>query len=311
MPTSLQNPGLVYLADKAIIAAAAEIACIKDFCWSLSDQAIQPGTTMKVNLFDSAPARVFNRETNNYETVDGTVTQAEISFDTHLKKTFMFTDKDFLLVNVAVWDQAGEAGGVALAQAILSAISDKINKTNIPKSGPCATGGTFGAANEYVLATATKKTVAKLRKAARAAGIAPRRSVLALCPDHYADILAELDSHIYNGDEAVRLGRIPGLYGFKSVVEMEMNDGEGENLVGAVIPDQAIGIAGRAIEVQSPSNYQEVGMTVDEGSGLPITIRRHGSPKYGENFVNMETLFGGALLQANKIVRLVSSATAA
>lgn len=310
MPTSLQSPGLIYLADRAIVAAYAEICAIKDFCWNLSDEAVKPGTTMEVNLFDSSPARQFNRETNNYETVDGAVTHATISFDTHLKKTYMFEDKDFLSVNVGTWEQAGVAGGVALSQAILSTISDKINKTNIPKTGDCDTGGTFSAANEYVLASATKKTIAKLRKAARAAGIAPRRSVLTLCPDYYSDILSELDSHIYNGDEAIKTGRIPGLYGFKSVVEMEMDDGDGENLMGAIIPEQAIGIAGRRIKIQSPHMYEEIGTTVDEGSGLPLTIRRHGAPKYGDNFINLETLLGASLLQANKIVRLVSSATA-
>ena len=302
MATSLTSPALVFSTDKAIIAARKALAKVAYFGTDFSADAVQPGTTMKIPVFKHDEASEFNASTNNYETTDGSVTYAAVTFDHHVKHTFQFDDKDFTLVNgTNFWANAGRASGNALAKAISAAVSALINKTNIPKS----------ATNEAVFASVTKTTVAKLRDACAKADIDPGETVLMLTPTLFADLLATLDANVYGGPEAIRHGIVEGLYGFKAVIENgDLSASADEKLNGALIPSDGLVVAGRQVPVLSPSVYEEIGTTRDEVSGLVVGVRRHGDPATGANYVTHEALLGAALAQPEKCVRLVSAATA-
>ena len=303
MATSLTSPALVFATDKAIIAARRALAKVSVFATDFSADAVQPGSTMKIPVFTPSAAADFNASSNNYATADGSVTWASVTFGHHVKHTFQFDDKDFTLVNgTNFWANAGRASGNAIAKAILSAVSGLINRTAIPKS----------AANEAVLAAITKKdAIANLRAQCDTADIDPAETVLMLSPTYFAALLAQLDANLYGGPSAIREGVIDGLYGFKAVIENgALTTATGENLVGALIPTDGLAVAGRTVPVLSPNVYEEIGQTRDEVSGLVIGARRHGDPATGANYLTHEALFGAALVQPTKCVRLVSSATA-
>lgn len=298
MSTSLTSPALVFASDKAIIAARKEVAKASLFATDFSADAVQEGTTMKVPVFSPGQAKQFNRETNNYETVDGNVTYAPVTFDQHVKETFSFSDVDFTLVKgTNFWARAGEASGNAIAVAISAAVGALLVKSKV--------------ATEHVLASVTKANIAKIRAAMAAVGARADRSVVMLAPTQFADLLAALDANVYGGAEAIKNGVIPGLYGFKAIVEnSDLSADSAEKLVGCVVPEDALVIAGRVVPVMSPNVYEEIGLTTDEVSGLTIGARRHGNPATGDNFCTHEALFGASLVQATKCVRLVSAATA-
>lgn len=303
MASSITNPALSFCADTAIVAARPALAMVGLFATDFSHEAVKPGTTMKIPVFTPDAAAAFNKTSNNYETTDGSVTFADVTFDKHLKHTFSFDDTDMNEVNLAgsFWQKAGEASGNALALAIAGTVSGMINKTKIPKS----------AANEVILSSVTKQSIAKLRGSCFAAGIDPARTVLMLTPAAFGDLLALFDANVFGGPEAVRNGIIPRLYGFKAVCENgSLSSDTNEKLVGALVPEDAIVVAGRTIEVGSRAPYDEVGYQRDEVSGITLGLRRHGNPATGENFLNLEALFGSNLVQPTKIVRLVSAATA-
>ena len=302
MPTSLTSPQLTFATDKAIVASRKALARVVYFATDFSSEAVQPGTTMKVPVFKHGVASEFNEKTNNYETIDGSVLYPEVTFDHHVKHTFGFTDKDFMEVNGSnFWSKAGEASGVAISKAIASSVSALINKTKIPKS----------ATNESVFASVTKETVAKLRDTCSKADIDPGETVLMLTPTLFAALLATLDANAYGGPEAIRHGVVEGLYGFKAVIEnSDLSTSADEKLNGALIPTDALVVASRLVPVKSPSVYEEIGTTQDEVSGLVLGARRHGSPATGSNYATHEIVFGAALAQAEKCVRLVSAATA-
>ncbi len=302
MATSLTSPALVYSTDKAIIAARRALAKVAFFATDFSADAVQPGTTMKIPVFTPGAASAFDASTNNYEKTDGSVAFASVTFDHHVKHTFQFDDKDFTLVNgTNFWANAGRASGSALAKAIIGAVSALINKTVIPKS----------AANEVVFASVTKGAVAALRDTCAKADIDPGETVLMLTPKLFADLLATLDANVYGGPEAIRHGIVEGLYGFKAVMENgDLPASADEKLNGALIPTDALVVAGRQVPVLSPSVYEEIGTTRDDVSGLVVGVRRHGDPATGANYVTHEALLGAALAQPAKCVRLVSAATA-
>ncbi len=302
MATSLTSPALVYATDKAIIAARKALAKVGFFATDFSAEAVQPGTTMKIPIFTPGEATAFNASSNNYENAEGSVTWVPVTFDHHVKNTFQFDDKDFLLANgTHFWANAGRASGDAIAKSIIAAVSKLINKTNIPKT----------AANEVVWTSAAKTKVPDLRAVCDAADIDPAQTVLMLTPTRFAELLSTLDANIYGGPSAIRDGIVEGLYGFKAVIENgALDSGATEKLNGALIPTDGMAVAGRLVPVLSPSVYEEVGNTRDEVSGLVVGVRRHGNPATGANYVTHEALFGAALAQPGKCVRLVSAATA-
>lgn len=302
MASSLTSPALVFSARKAIEAAHKALVKIGLFSTNLSADAAQPGSTMKVPVFTPNAAAQFDASTNNYGNVDGTLTYAPVTFANHVKNTFGFSDKDFLeIIPGGVWDNAAKASGTSVAMAIATVVSGLINKTNIPKT----------ATNEVVFNSVTLPNVAKLRAKVTAAGADPARTVLMAEPTTFADILALLPANAYGGSDAIRDGVIPGLFGFKACIENAyLSTDAAEKLVGALVPEDALVVAGRTIEVQSPKNYQEVGYTTDEASGLTLGLRRFGDPRTGENYATVEALFGASLVQSSKCIRLVSQATA-
>lgn len=298
MATSLTSPALVFAADKAIIACRKALAKAQLFCTDFSAEATQPGSTLKIPVFTPGAATDFNASTNNYESTDGSVSFASIAFDHHVKNTFQFDDKDFTLVNgSAFWANAGRASGDAIAQAISKALAGLIVKDAV--------------SNEAVFAQSSKSALSALRKVCAEKGIDPAQTVVMLAPEAFAAILAALDANVYGGSEAIRQGIVEGLYGFKAVIEQsDLSTTATEKLVGALVPDTALAVAGRVVPVLSPGVYEEIGITTDEVSGLALGLRRHGNPATGANYATAEALFGAALVQPSKIVRLVSAATA-
>lgn len=323
MATSLTSPKLVFASNRAIIAARGELAKVSLFSTNFSDEAAQPGETLKVPIFLAGAAKDFDAQTSNYEDASGSVTWVPIKFDIHKHSTFQFNDKDFLDTSLTLWDNAGLASGQAIAQALVDTIAGGINSTTVPTSGldpnyvqEGSTGKTkggvvipsFTAANATLFKASTgnslKKQVAKLRAVCKKKGIKPSRSVLALNSDSFAELLDLLDSNIYGGTAAIQDGIIPRMFGFKAV--MECDEWANDNMVGAVIQEDSLAIAGRVVPVGAPGQYEEIGTTTDEGSGLVLGIRRHGNPATGANYATIEALFGHKLLQPTKIIRLVS-----
>ena len=286
MATSLTSPGLVFAADKAIVSTRKALAKVSQFATDFSDEAVKPGTTLQIPVYDGGTAEAFNASTANYEHATGTLKWASVTFSNHVKATFQFDDKDFLLgINSSVWGKAGDAAGRAISKSIVSAVSGLL---------------TYSAAKTQVTSwSATKANLAKLRAACAANALDPADCVVMLKAEQYADLLATLDASVYGGAEAIRAGMIEGLYGFKAVIEnddLPVASAADANLaVGVVVPQDAVVVAGRIVPVGSPAVYQEIGTTRDEVSGLTLGVRRHAAPAVGANFLTVEALFGAAL----------------
>lgn len=286
-------PGISYAAGKAIIGAQRALARVSAFTTNFSDETVNSvGDALVVKVFNGGEASEFDVDTNNYEHTDGSMTQVTIKFDTHLKHTFSFTDEEASKFNTTgIWADNGKIAGKVLARGIEKFVTEKITADAITAT--------------YAMASVTKANIAKIRKQCAAVETDPADSVLLLAPDQFADLLALLDSNVYGGAEAIKNGKIDGLYGFKAVMEATKLP---TGTIGAVIPETAIVVASRQVPVNCKGNYEEVGSMVDENSGLVLGMRRHGAPSKGQNFATLEVLMGCGLVQADKCIRLVTSA---
>lgn len=331
---SLKNPSIRFAANEIMLACRKDVAKAALFTTNFTAEAAQAGETLLIPLFDEGVAGEFRKAattsggvttpSNNYGDADGKAVYIPMSFKNHPKKSFAFGEDDFNLVNgTQFWEKAGAAAGRAIGLKILQVISGKINKTNIPTSGVDQTtfvnedgetvttgsGASFSAANEYVVGTEPfeLKDLAKFRAACKAANISIGNTILMLNAVKFSEVLAKLDAHVYGGNEAIRSGIIPSLFGYKAVIENdELND---TNLVGALVPADSIAIGSRTFKILNPSLYQELGQVTDDASGLVLNIRRGGDWRTGDSVLTAECLFGAKLIQPTKIVRLVTAAT--
>lgn len=286
-------PGISYAAGKAIIGAQRALARISAFTTNFSNETVKSiGDALVVKVFKGGEASDFDVDTNNYETTDGSMEHVTIEFSKHLKHTFSFSDEDAAKFNTTgIWADAGKDAGKVLSRGIEKFITQKISAEAI--------------AATHTLSSVNKANIANIRKACANVEADPTDSVLLLAPDPFADLLALLDSNIYGGAEAIRNGKIDGLYGFKSIMEATQLPA---GTIGAVIPETALVVASRKVPVNSKGNYEEVGEMVDEFSGLILGWRRHGAPAKGLNFGTLEVLMGSELAQPDKCIRLVTSA---
>ena len=331
MASSIKDPAVRFLANQVIMVARSGIARLADFSTDFSADAAQPGSTMLVQFFDDGEASEFRRHTvgdvqhNNYGDADGSSSFIPLKFSNHAKKTFEFTPEDYLNIGANRWIQAGDAAGRAVSRALLHTAVKLINPTNIPTSGTdekTEEDGTqlgtllpFGSWNELVADASqkiTKEYVAEaLTAACDAADIDAADTVLLLNGKEYGQLLATLDANVYDTPSAIQDGRIPGLYGFRAVVKVDnMTNIAGSNLRAALVPVNALGIAGRTIPVLNPKLYEDVGTVTDDKSGLVIQFRRGGDWRTDTSDLTAEALFGSKLLQPTKIVRIVSETPA-
>lgn len=280
--TSLTSAGLIKAANEALVKVSKDINIIKLFAYDLSDEAAGNNSVIKVPVIDAGAATAFDA-THDYETLTGSVAYVPVTLDTQVKATFKFDGMDILdTPNAPYWNKCAEGGATSVSTAISKAF-----------------GGLFTAPEEGgVSLTVSKSGLAKLRKEC-AGRIAD--TVLALAPEQYADALALFDANVYGGADAIKNGMIPGLYGFKAVVELR---DAGEGVKGALIPSNAIAVASRAVEVGDDSCYREIGNVSDE-NGFTLTVMRHGSAAKGMGFLNVTTMFGMAKVQPDAIKILV------
>ena len=323
MASSLTSPALRFAANEMITALHKDVVKVSQFTTNFTADAAQKGSTLLIPVIVDGTAGEFNRTSNNYGDVDGHIRYTPIKFDKHIKHSFGFSENDFNLVNgTSFWAKSGISTADAIGRKIASIVGKLINKDNVKTSGVDETEFTdvngdkvegtklsFSSANEHVIGTGdlTKKTVAGFRKACKDADIPVGQTILALNSTKFAELLAILDANMYGGTEAIRSGIIPFLYGYKAV--MEMDELDDTNLVGALIPETAVAVAGRIPEIQNPQLYTEVGTVTDEKSELTVQFRRGGDWKTGDSVATGESLFGASLVQPTKIVRLVTAAT--
>lgn len=271
-------------AESAVLAAHANLAKLSLFAKSYSELNGRPGESIAVPVYDLSPAGEFVAGSNDYGTGTNEVGGALINLDQHIVKSVSITDRNLAETGIN-WVKDTNA---ALADTITRGVNAYV----------------FGLINSSIELSATvdftKKTdVAALYEVAAANDIPVDRCVVALNPTAYAKVLGHLDSNVYGGYEAIRLGMIPGLYGFKGFVcSTNLNGCEG-----AVILDSAIGVASRYLAPATPGAYPEAWAATDE-SGFTLGARRFMDLNTGSDKFAMDALFGATVLQPSKIVRI-------
>lgn len=124
-----------------------------------------------------------------------------------------------------------------------------------------------------------------------------------MTPANFAAVLSQLDSNVFGGNEAIRYGYVPNLYGFAGFV-CAPNIPASLSADGAIIAQDAIGIASRYLYPGTEGAYPEAWSATTE-DGFTIGYRRFMDLCRGVNKFAADVLVGAKILQPSKIVRLV------
>lgn len=286
---ALTSPGLIKAANEALVGIGPDINIAKLFAYDMSDEFADYGTTVKVPVATATASELAltGESINDYETDSGSISYANVVLNHQPKATFKAPKAaDFEAPNAPYWGR--------MTSAMVNAIDGNISTVlgGLFTTTAC-TGG------KVVLASVTKESVAEL--ITKCAGRV-YETVLGLDPVGYATLLSLLDVSAYGGAEAIRTGYIPGLYGFKAVIQIKALP---SGVTGALIPSTAVAVAARKT-IKDEEGFIEAGTVMDE-NGFPITITRHFSAAKRDTFLNADVLWGAALVQPTKVKYLAAS----
>lgn len=281
---SLNSPGLIKGVNDAIVAVGSACNIAAEFTRDFSDVFVGEGLTAKVAVFKGGSASAFNSASNNYGKVDTNEDDfATISLNNHVKFTRKLDAAVYLeQPNNPYWAKMAEASSKRIAQSISDAIAACFTTTACTGAG-------------VTCASATLANIGGLRKSAQS-DIA--ETVVVLNGEYFTDLLIALGGTYGASAEALQGKIVKNLFGFKSVVCV---DGLPDTVVGALVPSHALAIAGRAINVQNPEAYAEWGTVTDPASGLTFTVRRHADANADGTLINVEALFGAAVVDGKAI----------
>ena len=127
------------------------------------------------------------------------------------------------------------------------------------------------------------------------------KCVVVLKPEQFATVLGLAKYSTLGSGEYIRTGVLPGLFGFKGFV---CSPTLPSGWKGAVVLDEAIGIASKYLAPSTAGSYPQAWSATDD-NGFTIGFRRYMDLATGRNNFAVEALFGAKLLQPKKIIKLV------
>lgn len=277
-------------SESAVIAAHKNLAKLNLFAKSFSELQGVPGKSIAVPVYGLTSAAAFNASTNNYATEPQSteIGGVLVTLDQHLVKSVTITDVQEAETGIRWATDSAYAIADMLTRGVNDYVFGLINSTNVTTTATTPS---------------TKAQIAGLYAVAANNDLPVDRCIVALKPTQFANVLAQLDANVYGGSEAIRLGVIEGLYGFKAFV-CAPNLPEGTD--GAIICDSAVGVASRYLFPGTEGAYPQAWSATDD-NGFTLGFRRFMDLATGSNKFAGDVLFGASLLQPTKIVRLVPS----
>lgn len=294
MANTMTNMQSRIFAEAVVEANGAILTNISAFTLGLNKEAGQKGESVRVPIIDVVEAGDFDEDNNNYAGGDHTDEGVDITVNRHKVAKCRYTDKEFLESPVNYWEKKGRQCVKGLGKAVVKDVLGLINAD-------------FAKKETLALAEFGVDKVTGLVTLAEENDIDPSECTLTLQGVYFSKLLAGLDTAKFGGDEAIRKGVIPELYGFRQIVRAPLLKTANAALAGFISLPQAIGVGFRYCEPQSKKAYEEVGQAYDENAGFLYGIRRFGEAASGKNHLAVEALYGAKAVDKKALIRLLAA----
>ena len=291
--TDLNTAAQVY-TDRFIEVVSGLLEQLRDFSLDFSDAFInRAGESVVVPLISGNPAAAWNSASNNFIRQTVTLKDMAVTINQHLIAGFKITRQHLATFSPNYWRGMAELDAKNVAQGILSYVYGLVTGTNF--------GDTATDKLTVALATFNKSYIAKLRAQVVKRKMIPDSTVIVLNPDYFAALLDGLDASIYGGREAIVGGRIPGLFGFRSIIEAP-NYTAGP---GFACHPSALAVAGRRLEPLKTQIFDVFETYNDEATGMPFHSVIATEIATGDSSLSTSCNFGASPGDTKALVRFV------
>lgn len=273
-------------SEFALQTLHSKLEPVTDFAHNFRDLEDRKGASIVVPTFELSSAAEFNASTNNYFGGVNEIGGQVVTLSSHYVKSLAITDRDMAETEVQFNRDGGIAIGDTLGRAIYTGVIGLLNDTNVTLSAE----NTLSAKGDF----------AGLFKTVYDNNLDIGETVLMLAPQYFANLLGTLDAYVYGGPEAIRGGRIPGLYGFKSVV---CAPGLADGWKGALVDRNSIGVASRYLAPMAGA-YVNAWKATDPINGLTIGFREAADLASGVRYLAGEVLFGANIIRPTGLVSI-------
>lgn len=266
----------------------ARITPITDWVHNFRDLEDKKGGVIVVPQV-ALSASDFNASTNNYAGGTNTYDGATITLSKHLVTSLPYTDVDVAQTEVQWARDTGIAIGDALGRAIYDYALSFLNSENITLS----TANSLSSMDDF----------AGLIETVYDNNLDIGDTTLLVDPQYYAKLIAVLPSNVYGDGTVVKGGRIPELFGLRSVAAAPtLSATTGYK---AVLCDvHSIGVGCRYLAPQ-PGAYVDAWKAVDSVTGLVTGLRSFTTLHDGTRHIAGEWLGGISVLRKEGLVGIV------
>jgi len=290
IPAGLQNN---IISQSALEAFTAILAPLKAFSTSFNDEAAQRGKTINIpTLANTASAATFS---GTYSSQDTTYSTTAITLDQHLFVTWHVTDTESSQSSAVELQRFGYQKGGDLAKAVFQNVLDVVK------------GANYSSKVEVTAANFDADEVADLREDGLDQNLYPDQCTLVLQNDYFTSLLKDTDiSHAmnYGSAEVVQGGRVPSLFGIKSIYESNSVPDNSDDLKGFYCHPSALAVAMRYLEPINTQEYIAANRLTDEDSGIVLGYREFYSPDTGTQTAVLEAVFGKTVGIAENLIRV-------
>lgn len=297
------------MSNYAVFTAHKNLAKLQLFTHTFTELNGRPGETIAVPVYDLSPGGDFDPTTNNYGTNANETGGLLVTLNKHYVKSVGITDADLAFTGI---NWARDTAG-ALAERITRDMNEYVFETVLAGDSETSAGVLSNAvsAASYlpaVDANFSAYNFAKLYAVAEGKDIPVDKSILVLSPDHFAQILSLVDYKMVGTGTYIENGVLPGMFGFKGIIASNFLPGAGtaNPWQGAIVLDEAIGIASKYLAPMTAGAYPQAWSATDD-NGFTIGFRRYMDLASGRNNFAVEALFGAKVLQPKKIIPFLTT----
>lgn len=289
--------GHEFYARKILRELPAQLNFLGAFSTDCSGEVVgEKVKSIKVPLVEMDEAATFNRATNNFARPAGTPKTAEVSFGDPIIAGFAVTADQASKIEKRWWEGKAELNASAVAASAQTAVTNLVTKANFEKAvTSVGASSSFAKSGVAKIAAAVENSTNRLRV---------KFSTLALSGEYFYALLAGLDANVYGGNEAIRGGVIPGLFGFRKVMLVH-----GLDIPGFVCEPSCIAFAARGFRPADDKPYTVVRELKEPESGLSLTLVEYPDGPSGDLSESVTTRIGAAVGESGALVRLVAGST--
>jgi hypothetical protein len=283
-------------AARTIKGLTRQLAPLKAFSIDFSDEAKAKGETVNVSLVTPDTVAAWNATNNNFKRSTKTVNQAKITFGEPIITGFALSATNIRNFRPEFWQGKADLNTLEICDNVLATIAALITGANYGDTANDKMAVSLAGFSTSVVAAIRAKAIAdkKLR--------APM-SVLALNPVYFSELLGKLDANVYGGRDAIVGGVIPGLLGFRAVIEIPQLA-----IPGFVCHPDAIAVAARAHMPASNKPYEAVNAITEPETGLTLTHVEYCSGDDGSLSDSVSALVASGVGNKNSLLRLIEAA---